>query len=63
MEKFTLEFYKEKKRLFQESLKEYFGQEELWTFESNNGVYTKLVDILTGYEILINLKNLWRFKY
>ena len=23
--KFTLEFYKEKKRLFQESLKEYFG--------------------------------------
>lgn len=35
----------------------------IYAYESNNGVYAKLVDILTGYEILINLENLWRFEY
>ena len=34
----------------------------IYAYESNNGVYAKLVDILTGYEILINLENLWRFE-
>ena len=35
----------------------------IYAYESNNGVYAKLVDILTGYEVLINLENLWRFEY
>lgn len=35
----------------------------IYAYESNNGVYAKLVDILTGYEILINLESLWRFEY
>ena len=35
----------------------------IYAYESNNWVYAKLVDILTGYEILINLENLWRFEY
>ena len=32
----------------------------IYAYESNNGVYAKLVDILTGYEILINLENLYK---
>lgn len=35
----------------------------IYTYEDNNGVYARLMDVLTGYEILINLENLWRFEY
>ena len=35
----------------------------IYTYEDNNGVYARLKDVLTGYEILINLENLWRFEY
>ena len=35
----------------------------IYAYESNNGVYARLMDVLTGYEILINLENLWRFEY
>ena len=35
----------------------------VYSYEDNNGVYARLMDILTGYEILINLENLWRFEY
>lgn len=35
----------------------------VYSYEDNNGVYARLMDVLTGYEILINLENLWRFEY
>ena len=35
----------------------------VYSYEDNNRVYARLMDVLTGYEILINLENLWRFEY
>lgn len=35
----------------------------VYLYKYNNGVYAVLEDVLTGYEILINLENLWRFEY
>lgn len=35
----------------------------VYSYKDNNGVYARLMDVLTGYEILINLENLWRFEY
>lgn len=35
----------------------------IYAYEDNNRVYARLMDVLTGYEILINLENLWRFEY
>lgn len=35
----------------------------VYLYKYNNRVYAVLEDVLTGYEILINLENLWRFEY
>lgn len=35
----------------------------IYAYESNNGVYAKLVDILTGYEEFIRLEELKQYKY
>ena len=35
----------------------------IYAYESNNGVYAKLVDILTGYEELIRVEELKQYEY
>ena len=35
----------------------------IYVYESNNGVYAKLVDILTGYEELIRVEELRKYEY
>ena len=35
----------------------------IYAYESNNGVYAKLVDILTGYEKFIREEELKKYEY
>ena len=35
----------------------------IYVYESNNGVYAKLVDILTGYEKFIRVEELKQYEY
>ncbi|MEJ6468458.1 hypothetical protein [Fusobacterium nucleatum] len=35
----------------------------IYAYESNNGVYAKLVDILTGYEEFIRMEELKQYEY